>query len=135
MIENKHEFEKKQGFEISIDDMRNILKIRAWGFWDAEIAGKYKYEFENMINEMKKREKDWCTLVDVTEYSPQSASVQSIVKERMVLATECGLKKEACIVQNLPTKWQMAKLARQSDLPVRAVFQTEGEAIRWLSSD
>jgi hypothetical protein len=128
-------FEKKQGFEISIDDARNILKIRAWGFWDEEIAGKYKYEFKNMINEMKTRGKEWYTLVDVTDYSPQSARVKKIVKERMVLATESGLKKEARIVRSLPTKWQMAQLAKQSELPISAEFQTEDEAIQWLSND
>ena len=135
MFEEKQGFEKKQGFEISIDDPRNILKIRAWGFWDAEIAGKYEYEFKNMINEMKARGKEWSTLVDVTEYSPQSARVQKIVRERMILATECGLKKEARIVRSLPTKWQMAQLARQSDLPISAEFQTEDEAIQWLSNN
>lgn len=135
MVENKQGFEKKQGFEISIDDARNILKIRAWGFWDAEIAGKYQYEFENMINEMKTKGKAWSTLVDVTEYSPQSARVQKIIRERMALATKCGLKKEACIVRSLPTKWQMKHLARQTDLPIRAEFQTEDEAMQWLSSN
>ena len=128
-------FEKKQGFEMSIDDARNILKIRAWGFWDAEIAGKYENEFKTMINEMKARGKEWYTLVDVTEYSPQSAKVQNIVRERMIFATECGLKKEARIVRSLPTKWQMAQLARKSELPISAEFQTEDEALQWLSDN
>jgi hypothetical protein len=128
-------FEKKQGYEISIDDVRNILKIRAWGFWDAEVAGKYETEFTKLINEMSARGKEWSTLVDVTEYSPQSAKVQNIVRKRMVLATEYGLKKEARIVRSLPTKWQMAKLARQGELPISADFQTEDEAIQWLANE
>ena len=128
-------FEKKQGYEISIDDVRNILKIRAWGFWDAEVAGKYETEFKKMINEMSARGKEWSTLVDATEYSPQSAKVQHIVRKRMVFATEHGLKKEARIVRSLPTKWQMAKLARQSELPISVEFQTENEAIQWLTNE
>ena len=96
---------------------------------------KIETEFTKMINEMGARGKDWYTLVDVTDYSPQSARVQDIVRKRMVLATDHGLKKEARIVRSLPTKWQMAKLARQSELPKSAEFQTEDEAIQWLANE
>jgi hypothetical protein len=51
--------EKKQGFEMSIDDARNILKIRAWGFWDAEIAGKYRYECSHNARLLRRQTEIW----------------------------------------------------------------------------
>jgi len=127
--------ENKKGYEISIDKARNLLKIRVWGFWDMEVAEKYENEFKKKIKEISASGKEWYTLVDVAEYSPQSEEVQRIVSERMVFAKEHGLKKEARIVHRVTTKFQMARLARESKLPMSSEFQSENEAIQWLMSE
>ena len=123
---------KKKGYVISFDKVRNILKFRGWGLWDSDVARKFKQEWTAKVIAVSAGREDWYILVDLKEFPAQSKEIEQLTCEMMEFEKLHGVKKEAHLVSRAMTKLQIARIARETDLPVNSFFQHEDDAIQWL---
>ena len=126
---------QEKGYEISLDETRNILKFRAWGFWDTDVARRFEQEWTAKVEAISAKHNDWYVLVDLADFPAQSEEVQQLTYEMMELEKHHGVKKEAHLVSKAITKLQIARIARDTNLPENSFFQSEDGAIHWLLND
>lgn len=124
----------KNGYKIDLDRTRHILKFRLWGIWDVPLAQQFEREIKSKILEMEQlAPQGWHTLVDLSEFPPQFEEVQDATKAVMQFELDHGMQKGATVLAKTMTKLQISRLARQVGEDPGSFFQSEDEAIRWLT--
>jgi len=126
---------KEEGFKISLDDARAILKVQVWGLWGMNLAEQYRKKFEEQNEKIKTSEKEWHLLIDVTEYPPQLPEIQSIINDGLVLLEDHKIKKRAILVNGTITQLQTESLTSGAGIYIYSYFRSESDAVRWLLSD
>jgi hypothetical protein len=129
------ETQKSKGFEISFDPMRRILRVRAWGFWDAEFAKKYNSAFTEKIGEIRTDGKEWYVLMDLAEFHPYSTEVQDILHQHLTTATKQGMRKVVCLGEMSVAQLHLRELFLISGLLQYTFVESEEEAMQWLLSE
>lgn len=124
--------EQEQGFHISVDGTKAIVKIRFWGFWDMELAEQYRKKFEEQIRKINASEKEWYLLIDVMNYPSQLPEVQHIIDEGLALLEAHNIAKRAILVNGAITRFQTEALTGGTGIHIYSYFRTEDDAIRWL---
>ena len=121
---------QKKGFEISFDPEKTLLKIRVWGFWDRELAQRFREGCKAKVNEINREGAQWQVLIDLTASCDQLQEIQEIINEGIeFLKTHM---KQAILVNNSITHFQMGHLFRTDGLQVSSYFKSEHDALRWL---
>ncbi len=126
---------KSKGFEISFDPAKRILRVRAWGFWDAEFAKKYISAFTEKVEEIRTDGKAWDVLMDLAEFHPYSTAVQDILHQHLTTATKQGLRKVVYLGEMSVAQLHLRELFLVRDLPQYAFIESEEEAMQWLLYD
>ncbi len=123
----------KRGYQITLDMHRNILKVTAWGLWDAAYAEQYDRELQQSILKISQHApQGWYVLVDLNHFPPQFPDVQSILVRGMEFGAKHGIKKEARLIGEALTQMQLKRLVKEAGMPENSTFQSEEEAITWL---
>lgn len=121
---------QKKGFEISFDPGKALLKIRVWGFWDRELAQRFREGCKAKVKEINREGAQWQILIDVTASCNQLQEIQEIINEGIeFLKTQ---KKQAILVNNSITYFQMGRLFQPDGLQISSYFKSEHDALRWL---
>jgi hypothetical protein len=123
---------KNKGFEISFDPARRILRVHAWGFWDAEFAKKYNSAFTEKVEGIRTDGKAWDVLMDLTEFHPYSTEVQDMLHQHLTTATKQGMRKVVCLGKMSVAQLHLRELFLVRDLPQYAFVESEEEAMQWL---
>jgi len=123
-----------KGFEISLNNTRNILRIRAWGFWDTEFAKTYENTIKERVKEIGNG-KIWYALADFRDFFPRSEMVQRIVNRQIAIAEKRGMKKIGYLGEPSGTQLKLNRLFRAGDMQRHAFFESETEAIEWLLNE
>lgn len=120
-----------KGFEIAFNIRRKILRIRAWGDWDADLEKKCNMALRDKILELSAHAqwKIWYVLVDVTRMLTRTKEFQSMLEKHVKAAKVQGIKRIAYI-GNGAKEQESSESAR--DGPARAFFDTQDEAMHWL---
>ena len=127
--------EVSKGFEISLHHKRNILRVRAWGAWDTEMAKKFENTLQEKISELYAPEKTWCLLADFTKFPRQLEEVQNIICEQITTAEKQGLQKIGYLGERSMIQLPLNRLFCENAMQRSAFFESETEAIEWLLSD
>lgn len=122
----------KSGYEIDYDRERNILKFRAWGMWDMDVAGNFEREWTQRVKEVSATGREWYALIDLVDFPPQTQPVQALTQRMIEFEKQHGVKKEAHLVSKVMTKLQISRIAKEAHLAENSFFQTEEDAIAWL---
>jgi len=86
----------EKGYRISVNEVRNILKVRVWGIWnveDIELAENFKAEIQEKVKEVSVNGKEWYVCEDLIELYPQSKEVCRIMGDGIVSAIKHGMRK------------------------------------------
>ncbi len=86
----------EKGYRISVNTVRNILKVQAWGIWnveDMELAENFREELEEKVKEVSVNGKEWDVCGDLIELRPQSKEVCRIMGDGIMFAIKHGMKK------------------------------------------
>jgi hypothetical protein len=75
---------KRKGFEISLDNERNILTTRAWGVWDVDLARKFGHTLQEKIKEIRPTANVWYGVTDFTDFSPLSDAVEEMIGKQFL---------------------------------------------------
>ena len=118
-----------KGFKISLDTTKNIFRVKAWGFWDIELAQKYESAFTEKIEELRSDEKEWCILVDLTDFYPRSPEVQNLLKAQI---SQQEVKKAAYLGKKSDVQLRLNKFFRENDMQRHAFFEFSEQALQWL---
>ncbi len=125
-----------KGFKISLDPTRHLLRVRAWGFWDAEFAKKYKSALTEKIEELCVHGEEWYALVDFTAFFyPRSTDVQRIISTQIASADRQGMKKIAYLEKRSVVQLLLNRLFRERDPQRHAFFESEEQALHWLLNE
>lgn len=127
--------QEAHGYEISYDETKNILKFRAWGLWNMETARNFEQEWTDWLKQVSADGNPWYALIDLTAFPPQKQEVQEFTQRMIELEQRYGVQKEAHLVNQVLTKWQIARIAREANLAENSFFQSEAEAVQWLLAD
>jgi len=85
-----------KGYEISLDTVRKILNVRAWGVWDAKdkkLAENFRRELQKKVKEVSASGKEWYLCEDFIELHPQSKEVCRVIGDGIMFAIKHGGKK------------------------------------------
>lgn len=123
---------KKKGFHVEHDSKQNILRVKVWGFWTIDDAKAYLEDFKQKATFAIGR--PWYVLADISEFAAQKPEVSAFVERTMQFAIEHGMVKAANLVDSALGKMQIARLSQATGLPLFSFFQSEREAIEWLTS-
>jgi hypothetical protein len=124
-----------KGFEIALHNQRNILRVRAWGSWDTELAKKFEDTFQEKIHEIGAAGKSWYLLADFRAFSPQLEEVQRMISQQITPAENREIKKIGYLGERAGIQLRLKRLFQKDELPKQGFFESEGEAIEWLLSD
>ncbi len=117
-------------FQISVDQVNRILRLKVWGFWDAAEGEAYFEEFLRSARALTG--KPWYVLADISEFPAQKPEVNDFVGKTMAFATANGMRKAANLVSSALTRMQIGRLSADTGLPEFSFFQSEAEAVAWL---
>lgn len=121
-----------RGFEIATDIRRHLLRVTLWGFWNVELAKKYKYAMRAKIEEIRKNGNEWHALVDFTQCYPRSEEVQDMLHEQLVAAKEQGMKKIIYLGDKSVVQLRLDRVFPISHLQEYFFVESEEEAIQGL---
>ena len=124
--------EKKNGFEISVDQAWAFLTIRVWGFWDRELARQFKQACQAKVKEFDGENKNWQVLIDFMNSPVQLPEVLEIIREGLQLLKDQRIHKKAVLVKNSITHFQADTLFRGNGLQIYSYFRSEQDALQWL---
>jgi hypothetical protein len=124
-----------KGFVISLDTTRKIVKVQAWGFWDADLVKKYRRAFAEKIKELRANGNEWYALMDFREFLPRSEEIQQMMNEHIASVQKEGMKKIGYLGERLMVQLRLNRVFREEDQHMSAFFDSEREAIRWLLKD
>jgi serine/threonine protein kinase len=129
-VPSRRERASQRRFQVKPDPSTRILRVKVWGFWDAEEGRAYLEEFlqkaATLIN------KPWYVLADISEFPPQKPDVSPFVEQTMAYARENNLLKAANLVSSALTKMQISRLSADIGLPEYSFFTAEAQAVAWL---
>jgi hypothetical protein len=126
--------EQNRGFEFFYNESVHILKLRVWGLWDADFAEQYHRQLCERVRKIEKKSPHgWCVLADLNEFPTQVPEVQNIIVRGMEFCIQHGLKRDARLVGQPLTNLQFKRLVKEADMPEDSTFQSEAQAIDWLS--
>lgn len=126
--------EQNRGFEFFYNESAHILKLRVWGLWDADFAEQYHRQLCERARKIEKKSPHgWSVLADLNEFPPQFPEVQSIIVRGMEFCTQHGLKRDARLVGQTLTNLQFKRLVKEADMSEDSTFQSEAQALEWLS--
>ncbi len=127
--------ENSKGFEIAVDPVGRILRVRAWGFWDATFIKKYAYALTEKTEELSANGGEWAALVNVTAFCPHSANIQRMMCQQIMSAGKMGLKKLAYVVKGTITQLQLNNIFLTSPIQRRFFLESEQDAMQWLLNE
>lgn len=122
----------KKGFSVAVDRERSIVRMKLWGFWTVDDAKAYWEEFITKAATVVG--KPWYVLADVADFAVQRPDVNAYIEKTMVYARANGMVRAANLVSNALSKMQIARLSQETGLPSFSFFQSEADAIRWLTT-
>jgi len=126
---------QEEGFEITFDEKRSIIRLRLWGFWSPEIGQAMVTEFKTHVQYASTRGMPWYALADLSQFPPQTKGIQQCLSEAMQFARERGVRRTARVVASTITSLQISRLAQAAKIPEHTFFHSEEAAIQWLLRD
>lgn len=122
----------RKGFEIALDNTRNILRVRAWGAWDPEFAKKFVRTMKETISEkITTNGHEWGILADFRDFSG-SGEVQDMIQQQFSAVEHRGVKKIGYLGEQSVIQVQLNRLFQESTMLKYAFFESEEEAMQWL---
>ena len=86
----------EKGYRISVNAVRHLLKVRAWGIWDVkdmELAENLRGELQEKVKEVSMNRKEWDVCGDFIELQPQSKEVCRVMGDGIMFAIKHGMRK------------------------------------------
>jgi len=127
--------ENSKGFSISLDPIGHILRVSAWGFWDAEFMKKYNHAFTEKSEELRERAKEWYVFMDLIGFHPHFTEVQDILRQQITNAKKQGMKKLVYLGEKSVVQLQLNKLFLTSAIQEYSFVESEEEALQWLLNE
>ena len=121
------------GFTLECDAVARIAQARLWGFWDLEVAGRFRVELLALCAQFGA--KKWSALVDSRTFLPQTPEVTGHRRETMVMIMghHCG-RIAAIVAENGTYAMQFTRIATEAGV-VNAVFLDPVRALEWVRED
>ncbi|MBD3308082.1 hypothetical protein GF348_16990 [candidate division KSB3 bacterium] len=109
------------------------MTIRLPEFPDEELRQEFPKEFQETMRTLQDMKRMWCLLLDVNHSKELSPDIQCMLAEILRKARQNGLQKYAIVARkSLPFLWE--RLANDTALKIHFYFQSENDAVRWLSN-
>jgi hypothetical protein len=124
-----------KGFEIATDIRRHLLRVTLWGFWDVELAKKYRYAMREKIEEIVANGKEWYAIADFTQFYPRSTDVQRIIREQFETAKERGMKKIVYLGEKSAIQLRLDTGFLINNVLEYSFVESEADAIQWLLNE
>jgi len=120
------------GFTVAVDNdtpLAPIVQARLWGFWDVEVAERFRAEILHSDHRLGKA---WSVLVDSRVFLSQTPEVTQHRRDTMAMILNEGCRRIAVIVtENGTYAMQFTRIASDAGI-ANAVFLDPGAALKWL---
>jgi hypothetical protein len=124
----------RKGFEIALEPIQQILRLRVWGDWDLRMINIYGKALQEKIADIVARDTIWLILVDMRHFTPQS-KVRSLLNRQLTLTNQIRLKKIGYLVAHREHAVGNPEATPSSDSLQQAYFESEPDAIAWLLNE
>jgi hypothetical protein len=112
-----------------VDDVAPIVHARMWGFWDVEVAERFRAALLPLAHRLGQT---WSVLVDSRAFLPQTPEVSRHRSETIAMIMAKGCKRIAVIVtENGTYAMQFARIASEVGV-ASAVFLDPVAALKWI---
>jgi len=122
----------EQGFELTVDQPRRILRMRLWGMWDD--ATTAAFERDMLVCFRSLAGGPWHVLVDARQFPPQRESVTYVHTRLINIAITRGMRRAATIVHSAVSRMQASRVVEDSRLQTFSFHVNEARAVAWLLS-
>jgi hypothetical protein len=121
---------ERGGFVLKFDASALVLYARLWGFWDLEIAGRFRADLIVLGHRMGG--KTWSMLVDSRTFLPQTPEVTGHRRDTMGMSLNAGCRRIAVMVTEKGTyAMQFSRIATEAGV-TNAVFLDLALAEKWI---
>jgi hypothetical protein len=124
----------RKGFEIALEPIQHILRLRVWGDWDLRMMSIYGKALQEKIADIVARDTIWLILVDMRHFTPQS-KMRSLLNRQLTLTNQIRLKKIGYLVAHREHAISKPEATPSSDSLQQAYFESEPDAIAWLLNE
>ncbi len=123
-----------KGFEIAFNIQEKILRLRAWGDWDAELGKKYGFALRSKLTEINANVhwKIWYVLVDLARVLSPPEEIRQSIEKHLTAANNHGIKRIAYLQNGTIPR---LSVKHTKDGPAHSVFESADEALQWLLSE
>jgi hypothetical protein len=122
---------ERGGFAIEpeeISALAPIVHARMWGFWDVEVAERFRAELLPLVHGLGKT---WSILVDSRAFLPQTPEVSRHRRDTMVMMMKEGCRRIAVVTKNGTYAMQFTRIASEAGV-ANAVFLDPVAALNWI---
>ena len=127
--------QQEKGFDISLQEAGDLIKVQTWGVWDEQVARQFEQAFCLEVQHFTKEKGAWQLLVDFSQFPPQPPEVEHILTDMMFWAKNMGMARKAILAKSSPLSLLQERLNRDPVLKVHFYFQRESDAMHWLLRD
>jgi hypothetical protein len=121
------------GFHLMYDDMSKVLIVRIGASHDVQDKERFEHIFYKTLNTIRTNGNAWYVLIDFTRSTALSEEFQHALGELLVRAKHHGMRRHAVVARSLPFHAFTERLARRPELKIHFYFQSEEDAVRWLT--
>lgn len=114
--------DESNGF--SIQQEEGALRIRMWGFWEQELSALFIKALSNL-----QRSPPGALVVDLLRLKPQREAGQEALGALVALPQALGLAEAAAYSDNVLTRLQFARIAKEKSSNVWSCYRSEQEAL------
>ncbi len=104
------------GFSVDVDSATNAIRVRAWGFWGADIAA----EFRTVVPDAcRNRPRGASLAFDMTALKPMRDEGQQAFGSVLAALPRLGITDATVSTSSQLTKLQLLRLAGEHNSPLR----------------
>jgi hypothetical protein len=111
------------GFSLGHDPSRNTLEVRAWGFWNADVAASFGVK---VVAALRRAPGGKRLVLDVSDLKPMREEGQKSFADLFRSLSSLGVASASVVTTSQLTKLQLARIATASGA---------GALVQWLSGN
>jgi len=98
------------GFSATPADVTGVLRVRAWGFWSAEIAAVFA---ETVLDAYRRGRRPTEVVLEADALKPQREDAQSAIAAMIDAVGKLGLPRLVITTSSPLTRLQLARISRE----------------------
>ena len=124
----------RKGFEIAVDIVRRIVRVRVWGQWDRGFVRKFGHAFKERIRAMCHDNRKCAVLIDFRDYVAEDRIISEMLCRYISAVEHYGIKKIGCLQERSNDDGIARCFPETGKTPQYAWFADEDRALEWLMS-